>query len=63
VEIEIVGEIRDIELIAVGRRIRELDRLTESFGKGRWRKLKGTVLVHRVAVFAWRSYTGTKLTA
>jgi hypothetical protein len=45
VGIEIVGEIRDIETIAVGRRIRERDRLIESFGKGRWRKLKGTALV------------------
>ena len=43
--VEIVGEIQGIETIAVGSRIRELDRLVESFGKGRGRKLKGTALV------------------
>lgn len=44
-EVELVGEIRDVETIAVGRRIRELERLTENFGRGRWRKLKGTAMV------------------
>jgi hypothetical protein len=62
--VEIVGDIREIETIAVGSRIRELDRLVESFGKGRWRKLKELrAVVCRVAVSALRSYTGTKLTA
>ncbi len=32
-EIEIIGEITDIETIAVGRSIRELDRLQRKFGK------------------------------
>ncbi len=31
--------------IAVGGRIRELARLREQFGHGRWRKLKGVALV------------------
>lgn len=44
-EIEIIGEITDIETIAIGRSIRELDRLQRKFGKGRWRKLKGFAFV------------------
>lgn len=42
---EIVGRIRDIETIAVGRGVRELARLRREYGRGRWRKLKGTALV------------------
>jgi hypothetical protein len=38
---EILGELRDIEVIAVGRKIRELPRLQRAYGKGRWRKMKG----------------------
>lgn len=38
---DIVGEIRDIETIAVGGRIREIMRLRNQFGPGRWRKMKG----------------------
>ena len=38
---EIVGEIRSIEVIATGSSIRELERLAEAYGAGRWRKLKG----------------------
>jgi len=42
---EIVGDISQIETIAVGRRIRDLPRLRRLYGTGRWRKLKGVVLV------------------
>jgi hypothetical protein len=42
---EIVGEISQIETIAVGRRIRELPRLRRLYGTGRWRKLKGVAVV------------------
>ena len=42
---EIVGEIRNVEPIAVGRRIRDLPRLRRLYGRGRWRKLKGVALV------------------
>ncbi|MCM3874510.1 MAG: hypothetical protein ND895_27780 [Pyrinomonadaceae bacterium] len=38
---EIVGTIREIETIAVGRKIRILALLRKRYGKGRWRKLKG----------------------
>ena len=44
-DFEIVGEITEVEVIAIGRRIRVLRELTERYGKGRWRKLKGTALV------------------
>jgi len=39
---EILGQISEIETIAVGRSIRDLPRLRKQFGSGRWRKLKGT---------------------
>lgn len=42
---EIISEITDIEVIAVGTAIQELARLRRRYGKGRWRKLKGTALV------------------
>jgi hypothetical protein len=42
---EIVSEISDIETIARGRGIRDLSRLQKKFGRGRWRKLKGTATV------------------
>lgn len=42
---EIIGEISDIETIAVGRHIRDIARLRRRYGGGRWRKMKGTALV------------------
>jgi len=42
---EIVGEIADIETIAVGSSIREIARLRKIYGTGRWRKLKGMATV------------------
>ena len=42
---EIVGEISQIETIAVGKRIRDLPRLRRVYGTGRWRKLKGVAVV------------------
>jgi hypothetical protein len=42
---EILGEISNIEVIAVGRAIRELGRLRKHYGPGRWRKLKGVALI------------------
>ena len=40
-EIEVISEITDIEIIAIGNSIRDLDRLQRKHGRGRWRKLKG----------------------
>ena len=42
---EILGEIRDVEQIAVGASIREVARLRRVYGPGRWRKLKGAAVV------------------
>ena len=38
---EILGEITNVEVIAVGRSIRDLGRLLKLYGPGRWRNLKG----------------------
>ena len=42
---EIIGDITDIEPIAVGSTIREVVRLRRQYGRGRWRKLKGIALI------------------
>lgn len=42
---DIVDEIQDIETIAKGLSVRERKRLIAQFGRGRWRKLKGTAKV------------------
>jgi hypothetical protein len=42
---EIIGDITDIEPIAVGSAIREVARLQRQHGHGRWRKLKGIGLI------------------
>jgi hypothetical protein len=42
---EIIGEIENIEEIAVGGRIRDIMRIQKQYGPGRWRKLKGLAMV------------------
>ena len=42
---EIIGEITEIETIAVGTSIREIARLRRQYGQGRWRKLKGIATI------------------
>lgn len=42
---EIIGTIKNIEVIAVTNSIRELSQLREKYGEGRWRKLKGIAQV------------------
>ena len=42
---EVVGELFEVEAIAIGRQIRQLKKLEKRYGKGRWRKLKGTAYV------------------
>ncbi|MBA3716334.1 MAG: hypothetical protein H0W76_28410 [Pyrinomonadaceae bacterium] len=44
----VVGDITQIEIIAVGSRIRVLPVLQRRFGKGRWRKLKGVAHVRLI---------------
>ena len=48
-EFEIVGEIAAIETIAAGKGIRDLRRLRRSYGKGRWRKMKGIARVRLIS--------------
>lgn len=56
---EIIGDVADIEIIAVGNKIREIERLRQDFGRGRWRKLKGVAPVKltngnvRIAEIHW----------
>ncbi len=42
---KIVGPITNVETIAAGAALRERKRLWKAYGKGRWRKLKGTAAV------------------
>jgi hypothetical protein len=42
---EVISEIKDIEIIAIGNKIRDVERLRKTYGSGRWRKLKGFALV------------------
>ena len=42
---EIIGDIINIEIIAVGSSIREVERLRKTYGSGRWRKLKGLAMI------------------
>lgn len=44
-QVEILDEITEIEVIAVGNSIRDLERLQKKYGRGRWRKLKGFATV------------------
>lgn len=42
---EIISLIEDVEIIAVGGGIRDVERLRKTYGSGRWRKLKGRAFV------------------
>jgi len=42
---KVLGRITEVEAIAVGKSIRELNRLRKVYGPGRWRKLKGTAAI------------------
>ena len=44
-EFKILGEIRDIERIAMGRGVYIRRYLERTYGKGRWRKMKGIATV------------------
>jgi hypothetical protein len=46
---EIIGDIENIEAIAIGRSIRDIARLRRRYGPGRWRKLKGTATVRLIS--------------
>jgi hypothetical protein len=42
---EILGDISNVETFATGSGIRELARLRKLYGRGRWRKRKGTARI------------------
>jgi hypothetical protein len=42
---EIIDEITDIKVIAIGNSIRDLPRLRKLYGDGRWRKMKGNATI------------------
>ncbi|HLP47016.1 MAG TPA: hypothetical protein VK469_13775 [Candidatus Kapabacteria bacterium] len=42
---KIIGNIQEIEIIAVGGGIRDIMRLRKQYGYGKWRKLKGIASV------------------
>ncbi len=44
-DFELVGDLANVETIATGRGIRELPRLRRLYGKGRWRKMKGSARI------------------
>jgi hypothetical protein len=44
-DFEILGALRDVQVIAIGNAIRELPRLRRLYGSGRWRKMKGRATV------------------
>ena len=52
---ETVGPISRVETIAVGRKIRELERLRKIYGPGRWRKCKGLATVRLPDGKLWRA--------
>jgi hypothetical protein len=43
--LDIIGEIEEIETLAVGGRIHDIMRIRKQYGPGRWRKLKGVAKV------------------
>lgn len=45
---EIIGDITNVEVIAKGRGIHDLQRLNRKYGVGRWRKLKGVAQVRLI---------------
>ena len=42
---EIIGEISQVDIIAVGKAIYDIARLRRIYGQGRWRKMKGVALI------------------
>ena len=44
-DFEIIGDLTNIETIAVGNGIRDRARLQKQYGKGRWRKLQGVAQI------------------
>lgn len=45
---EVIGEISDIQTIAIGSSIRDIKRLRKQYGGRRWRKMKGFGLIRLI---------------
>jgi hypothetical protein len=45
VDFELIGPLGNVEIIAVGKSIREVARLRKAYRSGRWRKLKGVARI------------------
>ena len=60
----LVGQISNVETIAIGAAIREIARLRRHYGRARWRKRKGVARVElsdgtvRLAEVHWYEATG-----
>ena len=63
-DFEIVSNIADVEIIAIGKGIRDRSRLRKKYGQGKRRKLKGTAQVRlpngmiRIAEIHWYEAPG-----
>ncbi|GAB4545333.1 MAG: hypothetical protein Fur002_19380 [Anaerolineales bacterium] len=44
-DFEVVGDIENVEVIAISAGIRVFEYLQKTYGRGRWRKLKGVATV------------------
>jgi len=47
-DFQIVGPVRDVQVIARGRGIRELRRLRKAYGSGHWHKKKGVARIQLI---------------
>jgi hypothetical protein len=47
-DFKIIGEIKEVEIIASGRGVRDRARLRRQYGAGRWRKLNGVASVRLI---------------
>lgn len=65
-DFEIIGEIANIETIAVGKGIRDRKRLQKSYGNRKWKKMKGVARVRlpddtiRLAEIHWYEAHGIR---
>jgi hypothetical protein len=55
VEFEIVTDVADVEVIARGVSVRQRARLNGMYGRGRWRKMKGSAVVELATTRRQRS--------
>ena len=61
---DIIGPLRAVKSIAVGRSVRSREQLSAEFGHGRWKKVKGFALIRYIggriceAEIHWYEATG-----